>query len=143
MVAAACIALAVFLVGPDQAVDAPAQVANAAATAPLTPLPDPSGEVQQTRLEPPPRGQVARRNARVVTSVASSATTVPEVLVADADKRAFDTFVRMLQERRFAATFEDAPVSTPWVVTELTVPPITIAPLEGMPEAADVPAVHN
>jgi hypothetical protein len=55
---------------------------------------------------------------------------IPEVLISQADKRAFEEFVSTVQQRQFAATFEDVPESTPWLVTELSLAPITIEPLD-------------
>lgn len=60
---------------------------------------------------------------------------VPEVLIAPDSRLAFQQFIESAVERRFEATFDETPVSTPWTMTELTVAPLTIEPLN--PPAAD------
>jgi hypothetical protein len=60
---------------------------------------------------------------------------VPEVLIAADSRLAFQQFIESAVERRFEATFDETPVSTPWTMTELTVAPLTIEPLN--PPAAD------
>jgi hypothetical protein len=61
---------------------------------------------------------------------------MPEVLVDPNQVQAFQQLVISARERRFEASFEERPPSAPWVMTELSVPPITIAPL-------DPPTAHN
>ena len=60
---------------------------------------------------------------------------MPEVLIAPDSRLAFQQLIESAVERRFEATFDETPVSTPWTMTELTVTPLTIEPLN--PPAAD------
>ena len=74
---------------------------------------------------------------------AGNARDIPEVLISQADKRAFEEFVAMVQRHHFAATFEEAPTSTPLVLTDVTVSPIAIEPLDGSPSTDSLSTVHN
>jgi len=61
---------------------------------------------------------------------------MPEVLIAPEDTQAFQQLLISVSERRFEASFDENVPPTPWEMTELTVPPITIEPLE-------TPAANN
>ena len=129
--AAACIALVVatFVARPRHAaVDTPAKVAITAEPPPMT-------------FEPPPVVQAPTRSPRPVSAAVKNPWAVPEVLVADADKRAFEDFVATIHQRQFAAAFEHVPESTPWMVSELTLAPLTIEPLDSDTPSSSV--VHN
>jgi hypothetical protein len=73
---------------------------------------------------------------------ADETTQIPEVLISQADKRAFEEFVAAIQRHHFTATFEEAPSSAPLVLTDVTVSPIAIEPLDGWP-STNVSTVHN
>ena len=55
---------------------------------------------------------------------------MPEVIVDPEDVRAFQQLITSTRERRFEATFDSTPPSTAWAMTELSVAPIVIEPLE-------------
>lgn len=61
---------------------------------------------------------------------------LPEVIIAADDVQALHQLVTSASERRFLASFDETPASTPWVISELGVPPIIIEPL-------DTTRVHN
>ena len=54
---------------------------------------------------------------------------MPPVIISADDVRAFQELIASAQERRFEATFDETPPSTPWAMSELTVAPLTIEPL--------------
>jgi hypothetical protein len=60
---------------------------------------------------------------------------VPEVIVNPEEMRAFQQLVISTRERRFEASFDPTPSSTSWAMTELSIAPIVIEPLE--PSVAD------
>ena len=66
-------------------------------------------------------------------SVLVAEPSLPEVIVAAEDVEAFRQFVTAARERRFSASFDKTPDSTPWVITDLSVSPNTIEPLESAP----------
>jgi hypothetical protein len=49
---------------------------------------------------------------------------LPEVIVAARDVEALRQFVSSVRDRRFVASFDETPASTPWVMTELSIAPI-------------------
>ena len=62
---------------------------------------------------------------------------LPEVVVDPVNAQAFQQLIVSARERRFEASFDDNPLSTPWEIAELTgPPPIIIEPL-------DPPAANN
>lgn len=79
----------------------------------------------------------ADRSAKAATepSPARKETPLPEVIVAAEDVEALVQFLSDTQDRRFVASFDETPPSTPWVMNELSIAPI----------AADAPnpAAHN
>jgi hypothetical protein len=78
---------------------------------------------------------VPKRTARA--SAISSEPPLPEVIIAADDVEAFLQFVSGARDLRFVASFDETPVSTPWVMTELSIAPIAV----GAPESA--PAHNN
>jgi hypothetical protein len=54
---------------------------------------------------------------------------VPDVLIAQDSRQGLMQLLDGLRERRFEATFDQTPPSTPWVMSELTVTPLTTEPL--------------
>jgi hypothetical protein len=55
---------------------------------------------------------------------------LPEVIIAAEDVEAVRQFVSGARDRRFVATFEDAPTPTAWVMNDLAIAPITVEPLD-------------
>jgi hypothetical protein len=55
---------------------------------------------------------------------------LPEVIIADDDVEAVRQFVSGARDRRFVATFEEAPIPTAWVMNDLAIAPITVEPLD-------------
>ena len=85
--------------------------------------------------EPTATTPAVSRAADVRTAKASTAPSVvepplPEVILAAADVKALHQFVASATERRFLASFEEPPASTPWVMNDLSITPITVEPLE-------------
>jgi len=58
---------------------------------------------------------------------------LPEVIIAADDVEAFLQFVSGARDLRFVASFDETPVSTPWVMTELSIAPIAVGALESAP----------
>jgi hypothetical protein len=58
---------------------------------------------------------------------------LPEVIIAAEDVEAFRQFVSSARDVRFVASFDETPVSTPWVTTELSIAPIAVGALESAP----------
>lgn len=61
---------------------------------------------------------------------------LPEVIIAPEDVEALRQFVIGAHELRFVASFDETPAPIPWVMTELSVSPMTIEPSDSVP-------VHN
>jgi len=60
---------------------------------------------------------------------------MPEVIIAPDNREGLLQLLNGVRERRFEATFDETPASTPWALSELTVAPLIIEPLE--PPAAN------
>jgi hypothetical protein len=109
-----------------------AMAANPTATAPspTANAPAPTVVVPTFRSArsgtPPARARIAIPNEPML----------PEVIIAADDVQALYQLVTSASERRFLASFDETPASTPWVISELGVPPIIIEPL-------DTTRVHN
>ena len=58
---------------------------------------------------------------------------MPLVIISADDVRAFQELIASAQERRFEATFDETPATTPWVISDLTVAPLSIEPLVAPP----------
>lgn len=54
---------------------------------------------------------------------------ITEVIIAADSRHALMQLLESVHERRFEATFEETPPSTPWAMSELSVAPLTIEPL--------------
>jgi hypothetical protein len=54
----------------------------------------------------------------------------PEVIIAADDVEALRQFVSGARDRRFVATFEEAPTPVAWAVNDLAIAPITVEPLD-------------
>lgn len=89
----------------------------------VAPLPNVASYLPETEI-------IVRSSAPKVTADAD----LPFVLVAEADKRAFEQLVAALQRQPFEASFDQIPASEQWLNTALAVAPINITPLE--PSAA-------
>jgi hypothetical protein len=68
--------------------------------------------------------------AEVVIRYSPAPLEMPEVIVDPNAMQAFRQFVTGVRERRFEASFDENVPSTPWAMTELSVPLITVEPLE-------------
>jgi hypothetical protein len=66
-------------------------------------------------------------------SATTSELPLPEVIIAADDVEAFLQFVSGARDLRFIASFDETPVSTPWVITELSIAPIAVGVLESAP----------
>jgi hypothetical protein len=88
-------------------------------------------------LTAPPKPELRARQtfpaSRAPAAPAPVEPTVPEVIIPPGDIEALQQFMASATELRFVASFEETPVPTPWVVTELTIPPLTITPLDPEP----------
>jgi len=78
-----------------------------------------------------PNARSPRRAARA--SAVPSEPPLPEVIIAADDVEAFLQFVSGARDLRFVASFDETPVSTPWVMTELSIAPIAVRALESAP----------
>lgn len=58
---------------------------------------------------------------------------LPEVIIAAEDVEALLQFVSGARDRRFVASFDETPASTPWVMTDLSVAPIAGGALDPTP----------
>jgi hypothetical protein len=54
---------------------------------------------------------------------------MPEVIIASDTRDGLMQFIASARERRFEASFDETPASTPWAMSELVVAPLTIEPL--------------
>lgn len=77
-----------------------------------------------------PRGSNTARPIRL------ESTEMPEVLIAPDNREGLLQLLDGVRERRFEATFDETPASTPWAMSELIVAPLIIEPL-------DPPAANN
>jgi hypothetical protein len=68
--------------------------------------------------------------AKVLLRYSPAPPDMPEVIVDPNAVQAFRHYVTSVSERRFEASFDDNAISTPWDMTELSVPAITVEPLE-------------
>jgi hypothetical protein len=68
--------------------------------------------------------------SNIVQTIDSDPVEIPEVLIAADNRLGLMQLLDGVRERRFEATFDETPASTPWVMTELTVPPLTSEPIE-------------
>ena len=128
--AAACVLLAAVLSGVrvrDAVVEAPVEV------------PRPTSRPLPASVDGPDRGQSSsrpsvaqalKRHPPVINATASATSELPEVLVSQADKRAFEEFVTAVWEQRVTPPLEGIEAPTTWATNALTVAPLTIEPLE-------------
>ncbi len=63
-------------------------------------------------------------------SIRSESTKMPEVLIAPDNREGLLQLLDGVRERRFEATFDETPASTPWAMSELIVAPLIIEPLD-------------
>ena len=73
------------------------------------------------------------RVALAKTDTSSKEEPLPEVIIAPEDAEAVRQFLRSAYDRRFVASFEDPRAPDPWVLNDLTVPPLAVAPLDPAP----------
>lgn len=78
-----------------------------------------------------PNARSPKRAARA--SAIPTEPPLPEVIIAADDVEAFLQFVNSARDLRFIASFDETPVSTPWVMTELSIAPIAVGALESAP----------
>ncbi len=82
------------------------------------------------------------RSAERIVAPATSATAktaeppLPEVIIAPDDVEGLQQFVAGARQLRFVASFDETPASTPWVITDLSVSPVSTEP-------SDLAPAHN